>query len=115
MKIKTLSLTDFRAFPGPAPTTFELDGKNLLVYGENGSGKSSLFHALRGMFSYDTPQNLLDLRNSFSGNGIGNVRVHVEFADSTAVAWEVGAGKLHGANALATKMFVGPIGATSRD
>ena len=32
MKIKTLSLTDFRAFPGPAPVTFELDGKNLLVY-----------------------------------------------------------------------------------
>lgn len=51
MKIKTLSLTDFRAFPGPAPARFALDGKNLLVYGENGSGKSSLFHALRGFFS----------------------------------------------------------------
>ena len=31
MKINTLSLTDFRAFPGPAPATFELGGKNLLV------------------------------------------------------------------------------------
>jgi energy-coupling factor transporter ATP-binding protein EcfA2 len=109
VKIKTISLTDFRAFPGPAPTTFELDGKNLLVYGENGSGKSSLFHALRGLFSYNTPPNLLDMRNSFSGTGIGDVRVHVEFGDSTAVAWEVGAGELRGANALATKMFVGPI------
>ena len=61
MKIKTLSLTDFRAFPGPAPAIFELDSKNLLVYGENGSGKSTLFHALRGLFSYDKPPNLLDL------------------------------------------------------
>ena len=34
LRIKRLTLTDFRAFPGPAPTTFELDGKNLLVYGE---------------------------------------------------------------------------------
>ena len=91
MRIKTLSLTDFRAFPGPAPTTFELDGKNLLVYGENGSGKSSLFHALRGMFSYDTPPNLLNLRNSFSGAGIGSVRVQVVFDDTSFADWEVGA------------------------
>ncbi len=92
MRIKTLSLTDFRAFPGPAPTTFELDGKNLLVYGENGSGKSSLFHALRGMFSYDTPPNLLGLRNSFSSAGIGNVAVQVDFDDASHARWQVGAG-----------------------
>ena len=96
MKINTLSLTDFRAFPGPAPATFELGGKNLLVYGENGSGKSSLFHALRGLFSYNTPPNLLDLRNSFSGAGIGSVRVSVDFDDSSTAAWEVGANQVRG-------------------
>ena len=53
MKIKTLSLTDFRAFPGPAPATFELGGKNLLLYGENGSGKSSLGRALLRLFRGD--------------------------------------------------------------
>ncbi|WP_180129140.1 ATP-binding protein [Rhodoferax sp. BLA1] len=90
MKIKTLSLNDFRAFPGPAPATFELDGKNLLVYGENGSGKSSLFHALRGMFSNDTPPSLLSLRNSFSSESIGNVRVQVAFTDSSTAAWTIG-------------------------
>ena len=62
MKIKTLSLTDFRAFSGASPTTFELDGKNLLLYGENGSGKSSLFHALRGVFSLGKPAELVELR-----------------------------------------------------
>ena len=65
MKISTISLTDFRAFPGPAPVTFELGGKNLLVYGENGSGKSSLFHALDGFFSTHPPADLVSLRNSF--------------------------------------------------
>ena len=50
LRIKRLTLTDFRAFPGPAPTHFDLDGKNLLVYGENGAGKSSIFHALGGVF-----------------------------------------------------------------
>jgi energy-coupling factor transporter ATP-binding protein EcfA2 len=90
LKIKTLSLTDFRAFPGPEPATFELDGKNLLVYGENGSGKSSLFHALDGFFSPRQPLNLVGLRNSFSNAGIGNVRVEVSFDDSTSAAWHIG-------------------------
>jgi energy-coupling factor transporter ATP-binding protein EcfA2 len=107
VKIKTLSLTDFRAFPGPAPTTFDLDGKNLLVYGENGSGKSSLFHALDGFFSPDQPPNLVGLRNSFSKAGMGNVRVEVGFDDSTSAAWHIG-----GADALLsypTTSIIGPI------
>ena len=52
MKIKTFSLTDFRVFPGQAPTTFELDGKNLLLYGENGSGKSYLFSCAAWVFLF---------------------------------------------------------------
>lgn len=69
-------------------------GKNLLVYGENGSGKSSLFHALSGFFSYGKPPNLPDLRNSFSGVGIGTVKVEVEFDDHARFAWQVCAGNL---------------------
>ena len=30
LRIKHLTLTDFRAFPGPTPARFDLDGKNLL-------------------------------------------------------------------------------------
>ena len=94
MKIKTLSLTDFRAFPGPAPARFALDGKNLLVYGENGSGKSSLFHALRGFFSPGQAVGLVALRNSFSELGVGGVKVEVVFDDETSAVWQVGAGTL---------------------
>lgn len=95
MKIKTLSLTDFRAFPGPAPTQFDLDGKNLLVYGENGSGKSSLFHALQGLFSRGKPSDLLTMRNSFSDADMGCVKVSVDFDDQSSTAWQVsGSGAL---------------------
>ena len=79
MKISTISLTDFRAFPGPAPVTFELGGKNLLVYGENGAGKSSLFHALRDFFTLDLSTNLIAYKNVFSGSPAEQCRVEVRF------------------------------------
>ncbi len=87
MKIKTLSLTDFRAFPGPTPTTFELDGKNLLVYGENGSGKSSLFHALQGFFHPVSSGDIARHKNVFTGTAGGVCEVKVDFDDGTTSRW----------------------------
>jgi energy-coupling factor transporter ATP-binding protein EcfA2 len=90
LRIKRLSLTDFRAFPGPAPTHFELEGKNLLVYGENGAGKSSIFHALSGFFSLKPARSLRDHKNVFSGQPDTDCRVAVEFTDGTVpVEWSV--------------------------
>jgi energy-coupling factor transporter ATP-binding protein EcfA2 len=90
VKIKTLSLTDFRAFPGPAPATFKLDGKNLLVYGENGSGKSSLFKALSGFFAYgQPPPRLPSLKNSFSGQSLGYTSINVVLDNGLAAAWRM--------------------------
>lgn len=43
-KIEKISIQNFKAFP--ELQAFDLDGKNLLVYGNNGSGKSSLYWAL---------------------------------------------------------------------
>lgn len=87
MRIKTLSLTDFRAFPGPVPTTFELDGKNLLVYGENGSGKSSLFHALQGFFHPVSSGDIARHKNVFTGTAGGVCEVKVDFDDATTSRW----------------------------
>lgn len=88
MKIKTLTLTDFRAFPGPAPVPFELAGKNLLVYGENGAGKSSIFYALREFFAFKTSKPLLGYKNVFSGEPDSNCSVAVDFMDGTPpVKW----------------------------
>lgn len=90
LRIKRLSLTDFRAFPGPAPAHFDLDGKNLLVYGENGAGKSSIFHALNGFFSFKPKQPLRDYKNVFSQQPDAGCRVAVEFSDgSSPVEWSV--------------------------
>jgi energy-coupling factor transporter ATP-binding protein EcfA2 len=89
-RIKRVTLTDFRAFPGPAPTAFELGGKNLLVYGENGAGKSSLFHALSGFFSFKPTRPLREYKNVFSGLPDTDCKVAIEFtAGGPAVEWTV--------------------------
>lgn len=49
--INTISLTSFKAFG--LPVDFNLDGKSMLAYGENGSGKSSLYEAIRLFFYQD--------------------------------------------------------------
>ncbi|KAA3517771.1 AAA family ATPase [Agrobacterium vitis] len=91
-KIKSLTLCDFRAFAGPEPVTFRLDGKNLLIYGENGSGKSSVFHALDEFFSVARrgPQarkeRLLGLKNVFSGQPDAGLKISVEFDDGMPAA-----------------------------
>ncbi len=48
MKIKTIEIENFRAFYGKH--TVEVNGKNMLIYGENGSGKSSLYWAVHDFF-----------------------------------------------------------------
>jgi ABC-type uncharacterized transport system fused permease/ATPase subunit len=55
MRISKIELSDFRAFPGPQDYTLDLgpSGSNLLLYGENGSGKSSLFRAIQEFFRLD--------------------------------------------------------------
>lgn len=88
LRIKRLTLTDFRAFPGPAPAHFDLDAKNLLVYGENGAGKSSLFYALSDFFSLKRSRNLRAYKNVFSGEPETACAVDVEFNDGvTGAKW----------------------------
>ena len=47
MKITEIEIKNFRAFYGTYQINLHNAGKNLLVYGENGSGKSSLYLALK--------------------------------------------------------------------
>lgn len=46
--INKIKLENFKAFKEPAE--LELGGKNVLIYGENGAGKSSLYQALKIIF-----------------------------------------------------------------
>lgn len=73
MKIKKVEIKDYKAFYGKY--TIEPDGKNLFVYGENGSGKSSFYYALKDFFqssnetlNYDETENIF-LTKSEKGKG----------------------------------------------
>ena len=59
MKISNIEIKNFRAFYGTYQIALTKKGKNLLVYGENGSGKSSLYMALKLFFGsqYYIPTN----------------------------------------------------------
>jgi recombinational DNA repair ATPase RecF len=46
MKIKKIEIHNYKAFYGEK-NVIDVDGKNLFIYGENGSGKSSLYYALK--------------------------------------------------------------------
>ena len=47
MRITKIEIKNFRAFYGAYQIDLHRAGKNLLVYGENGSGKTSLYQALK--------------------------------------------------------------------
>lgn len=66
MKIERIEIRDFRGFPGRYEFKLGKPGHNLLVYGENGSGKSSLFQALKRFFEADAKTDIRVQRNEFS-------------------------------------------------
>jgi energy-coupling factor transporter ATP-binding protein EcfA2 len=85
LRINRLSICDFRAFPHPV--TFNLAAKNMLVYGENGAGKSTIFQALRYFFTTQAPP-ISSVKNVFSSRPDTDFRVEVMFNDgSPSVPW----------------------------
>ncbi len=66
MKIERIDIRDFRGFPGEYKFSLGSPGHNLLVYGENGSGKSSLFQALKRFFEADAKTDISAQRNEFA-------------------------------------------------
>ena len=61
-KINSIKFKNFKAFYGE--DSLQLDGKNLLVYGENGSGKSSIFWGLY-TFLQSSTKSLADVNKYF--------------------------------------------------
>lgn len=96
LRIESIALTDFRAFAGPGATVipFGRDRKtdcNVLLYGENGAGKSSLFEALRGLFARRPKRRFFrNERNVFSQAPASTAKVEVRFNDALDPAlWTV--------------------------
>lgn len=64
MKIKTIEINNYKAFY--KKYELNVDGKNLFIYGENGSGKSSLYYALKDFFQSSRETiNLNEVENIF--------------------------------------------------
>lgn len=92
-RIARIALSDYRAFPGGPPYEFDLGatGKNLLLYGENGSGKTSLFRALRDLTSLDHgPEQFTELRHIFAPTEEGFVSVQLTAGTPDEFRWDHG-------------------------
>ncbi|AFM06105.1 hypothetical protein Fleli_3795 [Bernardetia litoralis DSM 6794] len=79
MKITKIEIENYRAFYGN-DYAIETDKKNVLIYGENGSGKSSLYRALEDFF-HSSNNELLDkdikfVSNIFNEKEDGKVTIH---------------------------------------
>ena len=74
--MKTLRITRFKAFGTP----FELNpmGRNMLIYGENGAGKSSIAEALRIVFHHER------LFGRFARKGVSRDQEETRFLASYA-------------------------------
>ena len=64
MRITDIEIKNFRAFPKTYKINLSKSGKNLLVYGENGSGKSSLYFALKYFLESGVDEDNRDNKNS---------------------------------------------------
>ena len=101
-KINEIVINGFKAFP--SLQTIELEGKHLLMYGENGSGKSSIYYALHCIFnSYRKPdkgKKYFDKSNS--QNLINRSFLPINDSDNpyVAVNWSDGDG-----NTFSSKVF----------
>ncbi|WP_163377801.1 AAA family ATPase [Cyclobacterium sp. SYSU L10401] len=81
MKIQKVTIDKYKAFR--EPETLHISGKNTFIYGENGSGKSSFYYALKDFFQSsveDIP--MAELRNIFLNDGLHDCEIVVEFEDN---------------------------------
>ena len=78
MRITKIEIKNFRAFYGTYQINLHRAGKNLLIYGENGSGKSSLYLALECFLesSEDDSYQFENYQNIFIADA-GYIKLHL--------------------------------------
>lgn len=91
MRIETIEVSGFRAFPGdelPYRIDLGAQGKSLLLYGENGSGKSSLYEGLRRLITeYPPDKPFSGHMNVFHPSDDGSISVTMTEGAAEAFWW----------------------------
>lgn len=84
MRIQKIQLTNYKAFL--RTHTLKVGGKNLFIYGENGSGKSSLYYALKDFFQSSVEDiDLAELENAFvAATKKGTTAIQVTFKPNSS-------------------------------
>lgn len=82
-RIKEVHINNFKFFPETEP--IKIDGKNILLYGENGSGKSSFYWALYTLLESSQKSDVAEIQKYFNKlNPQSLVNIHAT-ADATGV------------------------------
>lgn len=78
MKIQKITINKYKAFT--KEETILIGGSNVFIYGENGSGKSSFYYALKDFFQSSVENvQMADLRNFTLTDGGTDCSIRVEF------------------------------------
>ncbi len=81
MRLHELHINNFKFFPKQDPNSplLKIDGKNLLVYGENGSGKSTIYWSIYTLLESSFKINEFDVQKYFvKGTEFGLVNIHAK-------------------------------------
>ena len=89
MRIKSIELAWFRG--SATPVALEPNGKSMVVYGENGSGKSSFVDAVEYVVNH---KGIEHLKNEYSGSHLVNAipNTHKSESDKTTLKFQFGDG-----------------------
>ena len=77
MRITKIEIKNFRAFYGAYQIDLHRAGKNLLVYGENGSGKTSLYQALKRFLESSERDHQFKPHQNIFNSDDGYIKLHL--------------------------------------
>ena len=77
MRITKIEIKNFRAFYGEYLIDLYKAGKNLLVYGENGSGKTSLYQALKFSLESSEGSHQFENHQNIFNSDEGSIKLHL--------------------------------------
>lgn len=78
-RITAISLNNYKGYFGKYEPILLPNGENILIYGENGSGKSSLYKALNNFFLSSRNTSIQFVKNKYNEGEIGEIGI--EFSD----------------------------------